>query len=96
MYSVTAITHPALGSALRLTGLSPSPLTLSLTEAHTIARALLAVRQGRSAETDIYLSPIASDADFQAHVNAEGVCCHGQQIGWAEVEKLATTLLGTA
>lgn len=93
MILVTPVTHPALGPALRLTGLSISPLILSRQEAQTIAAALRAVRDGRSRETEIYLSPIASDGDFQALVEADGVRCHGQKLDWAAVDKLAADLV---
>lgn len=92
MILVSSVTHPALGPALRLTGLSTSPLILSHREAQTIAAALRAVRDGRSRETEIYLSPIASDDDFQALIEADGVRCHGQKLDWAAVDKLAADL----
>ena len=93
MILVTPVTHPVLGSARCLTGLSRSPLILSHGEAQTIAAALRAVRDGRSPETEIYLSPIASDADFHVKVDGDGIHCHGQRLDWGAVEKLATDLV---
>lgn len=94
MPKITPLVHPALGPLLRLEGLTPRPLSLTPQEAQTIARALTAVRTGRSTETEIYLSPIASDEAFQALVERDGVRCGERFLGWAEVEELAAGLMG--
>jgi hypothetical protein len=96
MPRITALTHPALGRLVRLEGLSAQPLALTPQEATTIARALTAVRAGRSTETEIYLSPIASDDSFQALVEPDGVRCAGRHLPWPEVDTLAEDLARAA
>lgn len=86
--------HPALGPLLRLSDLFPAPVVLNAAEAATLARALDAVRLGNSAETEIYLSPIASDQDFQAVVDEDGVTCGGRHLPWPQVAELAALLRG--
>lgn len=92
MLTIMPMTHPALGRLIRLEGVSAQPLALTPQEAATIARALLAVREKRSAETEIYLSPIACDDAFQALVEADGVRCCGRLLRWNEVGVLADQL----
>jgi hypothetical protein len=70
-------------------------------EAAIVARALEAVAQGASAETQIYMSPIASDQDFDARVEQEGVVivakgCEEARLGWDESIALAEALKRTA
>ena len=96
MPKITAVRHPALGRLLRLEGLSALPLSLTPQEAGTIARALAAVRAGRSAETEIYLSPIASDDSLQALVEPDGIRCADRRLPWAEVDTLAAEMAAFA
>lgn len=96
MPSIRSVVHPALGRLVRLEGLSARPLRLTPTEAATIARALLAVRDGRSSEREIYLSPIASDDAFQATVDGNGVVCGDRRLSWPEVAALAQDLAAAA
>jgi len=94
MPQITAFRHPALGPLLRLTDLFNAPVVLNAAEATTIARALDAVRLGKSSETEIYLSPIASDHDFQALVDKDGVTCGEIHLDWPQVAELALLLTG--
>ena len=96
MPQITPVRHPAFGHLVRVEGLSARPLSLTPQEATTISRALAAVRAGRSAETEIYLSPIASDDAFQALVEADGVRCAGRFLPWPEVDTLAEDLARVA
>jgi hypothetical protein len=92
MIQVTPIRHRALGPLLRLDGAGPVPLELTPQEAQTIARALEAVRDGRSRETQIFLSPIASDGEFQAQVEADGIRLGDVLLPWPQVGELARLL----
>lgn len=96
MPQISVLRHPALGRLIRLEGVAAAPLSLTPQEAATIARALSAVREGRSSEREIYLSPIASDASFQALVEAEGLRCGERFLHWAMAERLAAQLLEAA
>lgn len=91
-FTVTARKHFAFGSLRRL---EAAGLRLDLTddEAATVARALKAVLEGRSPETEIYLSPIASDGAFAASVTADGVTLAGAgAFDWPAVKRLANAL----
>jgi hypothetical protein len=93
MVRVISVKHPALGRLIRLEGAAAQPVLLTEAEAQTIALALLAVRDGRSAETEIFLSPIASDAAFEAKVMPDGIHLNGRHLCWAEAEGLAAELM---
>jgi hypothetical protein len=92
MISISPLSHPALGPLLRLEAEGLPPLRLMPAEAATIARALDAVRHGRSAERTIYLSPMADDGEFLAEVEGDGLRLAGIRLGWDEVEDLAARL----
>lgn len=94
MFQITPIRHRALGPLLRLDGAGPVPLDLTPQEAQTIAHALEAVRDGRSREPQIFLSPIASDGEFLAQVEADGVRLGGVLLPWPQVGELARQLAG--
>jgi hypothetical protein len=89
--------HRAFGRLIRLTLDSDTRLDFTTEEAATVSRALTAVREGRSAEREIYMSPIASDHDFTGSVLTDGVrvtiaeCC--VDLEWNEVERLARDLI---
>lgn len=93
MIDVTAFRHPALGPMIRLEIPPHSALRLLPAEAATIARALNAVREGRSAEHQIYLSPMADDGEFLADVEEGGLRLGGSLLDWNSVEDLATRLM---
>ncbi|ARN80035.1 hypothetical protein [Methylocystis bryophila] len=67
-FSLEPFAHGFLGPliALRLPGQPRRRLTLQ--EATILSRALDAVAKGASAERLIYMSPVASDCDFEARV----------------------------
>lgn len=96
MPTITTAQHPAFGRLVVLSGLTASPLRLTPQEATTVARALLAVRDGRSREREIYMSPIASDDDFTALVGPEGVSIGDHALDWTAVTTLAEGLLAGA
>jgi hypothetical protein len=92
MFTVSRREHFALGPMWRL---EAGALRLDLTpaEASTVSRALKAVREGRSLETEIYLSPVASDGAFSAIVKPDGVALAGAgDLDWPSVERLAEAL----
>ena len=96
MIRVTATRHRALGMMVRLETDALPPLQLTPQEAVTIARALDAVRDGRSAEPQIYLSPIGDDGEFLATAEADGLRLGSLFLDWAEVGDLARQLSSTA
>jgi hypothetical protein len=89
--------HRAFGRLIRLTLESDTRLDFTAEEAATVSRALTAVREGRSTEREIYMSPIASDHDFSGTVLAEGVrvTVGGRAVDlvWNEVDRLARDLI---
>ena len=96
---VDSLTHRALGPLLRLTapGLA---LRLTPQEAQTLALALKAVAEGRSAEREIFMSPMASDGYFVGRVEDWGLAveAEGQAIPlpWPAVLRLAEALASPA
>ena len=89
--------HRAFGRLIRLTLDSDTRLDFTAEEAATVSRALTAVREGRSAEREIYMSPIASDHDFSGIVLPEGVqvTIGGRAVDlvWEDVDRLARDLI---
>jgi hypothetical protein len=89
--------HRAFGRLIRLTLDGDTRLDFTVEEAATVSRALTAVREGRSAEREIYMSPIASDHEFSGAVLADGVrltidgCC--VDLAWHDVDRLARDLI---
>ena len=96
MPKISLTLHPALGRMVRVEGCSARPLLLTPLEAQTVARALEAVRQGRSSEREISLCPIGSDDFFQAEVGPDGIQCGPTFVPWTGVEPLAAQLLSAA
>lgn len=92
--SVTA--HPAFGRLVVVAAAGGAAARLTTQEALTLSRALAAVRAGRSAEREIYLSPIASDADVVGLVGPDGVLLRigatEQALDWAAVGALSKAL----
>ena len=99
-FTVEPFRHRALGPLLRLMVGNAPALDLTPNEAAILSRALLAIREGRSAERTIFMSPIASDGDFTATVVGDGLALgeeggHGRvRLSWPEVERLAQALSG--
>lgn len=89
--------HPAFGALATLRLPAQPPRRFTFQEASILARALEAVASGASGEKLIYMSPIASDADFDARVETEGVSIAAPGAGpkllsWAEALALAAAL----
>ena len=95
-FTVNITEHRALGRLVNLQ--LPDGLLLRLTpaEASSLSFALVAVRDGISAEQEIYMSPIASDAAFIGSVHADGMSIVGamgtQELDWSQVGVLAGKL----
>jgi hypothetical protein len=89
--------HRAFGRLIRLTLDSYIRLDLTPAEAATVSRALTAVREGRSIEREIYMSPIASDHEFAGTVLPHGVRISIAKaivdLNWDGVDQLARDLL---
>lgn len=96
-YRLAVVRHRALGRMLRLY-LADDLFVLDLTaqEAHTLALALAAVREGRSPEREIYLSPIACDRPFICRVIGPGLAIDmgsGElRLDWEQAGRLAAAL----
>jgi hypothetical protein len=90
--------HPAFGAlaTLRLPGQPERRFTLQ--ESLHVSRALDALAGGASVERQIFMSPIASDADFEASATTEGLLVPAPGGGeallltWPEVGVLAEAL----
>lgn len=99
VFSVNSLTHRALGPLLRLTapGLD---LRLTPREAQTLALALKAVAEGRSAEREVFMSPMASDGYFVGRVEGWGMAveagAEALRMDWATVTRLAEALASMA
>jgi hypothetical protein len=90
--------HPAFGAlaTLRLVGQADRRFTFQ--EARHVASALDAVATGASPERQIFMSPIASDADFEASATPDGLVVAAPAEGaaltlaWPEIRDLAAAL----
>jgi hypothetical protein len=96
-FSLSVHAHDAFGALATLTLPGQPRRRFTLQEASIVAKAIEAVALGRSLERQIYMSPIASDYDFEAHVSAEGmtVACDGFPalfLNWADSAALACGL----
>jgi hypothetical protein len=97
MFELLAASHPSFVAlaTLRLPG---HPLRrFTKEEAAILSRALDAVVTGDRREQQIYMSPIASDHDFDARVEQSGVVLssegHGDvKLDWSEARALAEEL----
>ena len=96
LFTVSETTHRALGRLLILKVGGTLTVRLTPHEAHTLALAMVAVRDGKSAETELFMSPIASDAIFVAPVGADGIMVETPggpwPLGWNAVGQLAAAL----
>ncbi len=98
-WSVTAVSHRLLGPMIRLEFGGALGFDLTTQEAGILARALAAVRDGKSPVDEVYMSPIASNGDFSGKVGPEGLNVAAAEpiaIGWDEVGKIAAALAETA
>ena len=89
--------HRSFGQLIRLTLDTDTRLDFTVEEAATVSRALTAVREGRSVEREIYMSPIASDYEFSGTVLPHGlriaVAGTALDLDWDGVDRLARELL---
>ena len=95
-FSVTDTTHRGLGRLLVLRLGDALKVRLTPIEAHTLALAMFAVRDGRSPEKELFMCPIASDPIFVARVETDGLQVEtpagGYPLGWLDVGALAAAL----
>lgn len=96
-FELVASTHPSF-VALATLRLAGHPLRrFTKEEAAILSRALDSVAKGDRGEQQIYMSPIASDHDFDARVEQSGVVLssegHGDvKLDWSEARALAEEL----
>jgi hypothetical protein len=69
---IDCITHRAFGQLVTLKAGDQPLRRFTAQEAEILARALTAVAEGRSQENRIFMSPIASDHDFDAEAQDGG------------------------
>jgi len=100
-FSVELFAHGFLGPLIAL-ALPGQPLRrLTLQEATILSRALAGVATGASPERQIYMSPIASDCDFEARVVSSGLVvisegCADAALTFEEAQRLAQALRESA
>jgi hypothetical protein len=97
MVEVAAVQHPAFGALATILAGDHPPRRLTRQEAGILSRALSAVAGGASAERQIFMSPIASDHDFDAEVGEDGVTlrasgCADILLDWTQTRALAAAL----
>lgn len=94
---VAATEHRVFGSLVTIrVGVQPFR-RLTRQEAGILSRALNAVADGTSAERQIFMSPIASDHDFEALAKDDGLAIHADGcedifLDWSQVRALARAL----
>lgn len=97
MVEVASVDHRVFG-ALATIRVGAQPVRrLTKTEASILARALKAVADGASSERQIFMSPIASDHEFEAEVRDDGVTlraagCADILLDWTQTRILAAAL----
>ncbi len=93
-FSLTEAPHVAFGVLAILEFPGQPARAFTRQEATIVSRALKAVARGISAERQVYMSPIASDHDFEARVVETGVVvildgCADVQLDWNDVDALS-------
>lgn len=95
-FSLVVAPHKAFGALATLTVSGQPPRRFTKQEALIVSRALDAVATGASPERQIYMSPIASDLDFDAQVEAAGVsigsAAAAVRLNWPETLAMANEL----
>lgn len=96
-FSLVVDRHGAFGVLATLRLAAQPARRFTLQEAAIVARALKAVAQGASDERQIFMSPIASDHDFEASVGQDGIVvraegCAEARLAWPETLALAEQL----
>jgi hypothetical protein len=100
-FTLSLDAHGVFGVLATLTLAGQPARRFTLQEASIVAKAIEAVALGASVERRIYMSPIASDEDFDAHASAEGltIACAGFPallLVWREAAALADRLRAAA
>jgi hypothetical protein len=96
-FSLSVDPHGVFGALATLTLAGQPQRRFTLQEASIVAKAIEAVALGGSLEHQIYMSPIASDFDFDARASTEGltIVCDGFPelfLTWADGSELADAL----
>lgn len=96
-YALAPAQHQAFGRLLTLVLRGQPQRRFTQQEALIVGAAIAAVAGGRSAERTVYMSPIASDHDFQAAVEKDGIVvgldgCDDVALAWSEALALAREL----
>lgn len=91
--------HRLLGEVFQLRIPPALELRLIPAEAQSLSRALAAVRDGRSPEKELFMSPMGSNGLFTARVGETGIAVDAggsepTALGWEEVGALAKALGG--
>jgi hypothetical protein len=100
-FSVAAAPHRAMGELILLAVPGQPERRFTREEALVVSRALEAVADGRSPERQIYMSPIASDHDFEALAEEGGVAVTSKgsdavRLSWDQTRALARQLQAIA
>lgn len=100
-FTLTTAKHEAFGLLATLTIRGQPARRFTCQEALIVSRALAAVADDASAERQIYMSPIASDHDFDAQVGENGITliadgCPEAKLDWSEARALSRRLASFA
>lgn len=96
-FTITINRHDAFGLLATLAIFGQPARRFTCQEALIVSRALAAVAVGASAERQIYMSPIASDHDFEAQVREDGIALVAAgypeaKLEWGEARRLSREL----
>lgn len=96
-FTITATRHGAFGNLVTLTIPGQPGRRFTPKEAMFVSRALIGAARGTSRERQIYMSPIASDHEFDAQVGPDGIVLASNGYGaamfdWDETQKPAQEL----
>ncbi len=96
-FTITATQHRTFGNLATLAIPGQPGRRFTPKEALFVSRALIGVARGTSLERQIYMSPIASDHEFDAQVGSDGVVLTSDGYGatmfdWDATRKLAQEL----
>ncbi len=100
-FSLVVDRHVAFGALATVRIAAQPARRFTLQEAAIVARALTAVASGASKERQIYMSPIASDCDFDARAGEDGLVIMREgfedaQLDWPATRSLAAHLAQAA
>ena len=96
-FTLAVTPHTVFGALATITIPGQPVRRFTRQEAAIVARALDAVTQKKSSEQQIYMTPIASDHDFEALVGVAGIIvasagCAEVALDWDETRSLAQAL----